>query len=76
MRRSGFCKDSTWFLEMCYLIDFIDTARTVQGFHYLGEGGEGLGVFKLTIFKLKFPSYNPIKTAFLVAVIAHVPFLF
>ena len=35
-----------------YLIDFIDTAHTVQGFLYVEDGGKGEGVFKLTISKL------------------------
>ena len=39
---------------MSYLIDFIDRARTVQGFPYLGKkGGRAVErVFKLIIFKL------------------------
>ena len=34
----------------CYLIDFIDTARTVQDFLYVEDEGKGEGVFQLTIF--------------------------
>ena len=44
------CEDSTWFQEMCYLIDFIETARTVQGLLYVEDGGKKEGVFQLTIF--------------------------
>ena len=53
MECSGLCEDATWFLGMCYLIDFIEAARTVQVFLYVGNGGKGEGVFKLPIFKLK-----------------------
>ena len=53
MECNGFCEDSTWFQGMCYLTDFIDTARTVQGFLYVDDGGKGEGVFQLTISKLQ-----------------------
>ena len=71
MECNGFCEDSTWFQGMCYLIDFIDTLRTVQDFLCVEDGGKGEGVFKLTISKL-----YPIKKAIFVLAIAHVPFLF
>ena len=51
MECSGLCEDATWFLGMCYLVDFIETARTVQVFLYVGDGGKKEGVFKLPIFK-------------------------
>ena len=51
MRYSGFWKG---FTGMCYLIDFIDTARAVQDFPYLGKEGSfhKLTIFKLTVSKL------------------------
>ena len=41
MECNGFCEDLTWYQGMGYVIDFIETARTVQGFLYVvDEGGE------------------------------------
>ena len=58
---------------MSYLVDFIETARTVQGFLYVRDGGRQ-GVFNFQV--INFQVITELKLQFFVVVMAYVPFLF